>query len=149
MKITPLEIEQIEFKSSLFGYDKKLVRNFLNELSNDLTNIIKENSGLKEKIGDLQKVQADYQAMEKRLQETLLVIQEFRNSVQNAATKDAERFINETKLQCNVMINEAEKKVAELKQEFTNLQLEKRKAVSKLKLFLQEELTLLTQFENE
>ena len=125
------------------------MRNFLNELSNDLTNIIKENAGFKEKISDLQKVQADYQAMEKRLQETLLVIQEFRNSVQNAAERDAERFINETKLQCNIMVNEAEKKVADIKKEFTDLQLEKRKSVAKLKLFLQEELTLLTQFENE
>ncbi|MBP7652328.1 DivIVA domain-containing protein [Candidatus Dependentiae bacterium] len=149
MKITPIEIEKIEFKNSMFfGYDKNQVRSFLNEISSDISEIIKENSILKEKVIELQKVQQDYQNMEKKLQDTLMIIQEFKKNVQDSARKDAEQFINETKLQCNIMINEAEKKVGELKKEYNTLMLEKGKIISKLKFMLQEELNVIESFEN-
>ncbi len=149
MKVTPLEIEKMEFKSSMFGYDKKQTRNFLNEIANDLTELIKENTALKEKVSGLEKVQSDYQAMEKKLQSTLLIIQEFKESIQKAAEREAEQKINETKLQCNVMITEAERKVNALKKEIENLSVERKRIVSKIKLFLNEELAVAANFDNE
>ena len=147
MKITPIEIEKIEFKNSLFGYDKKQVRGFLNEISQDIAGIIKENSQLKDKIAELQKVQQDYKDMENKLQDTLMIIRDFKQSVQETAKKDAEQFLTETRLQCNVMIKEAEKKVGELKKEYNDLLLEKGKIIAKIKFLLQEEIGVIQAFE--
>lgn len=147
MKITPIEIEKIEFKNSLFGYDKKQVRGFLNEISQDIAGIIKENSQFKDKIAELQKVQRDYRDMENKLQDTLMIIRDFKQSVQESAKKDAEQFLTETKLQCNVMIKEAEKRVGELKKEYNDLLLEKGKIIAKIKFLLQEETGVIQAFE--
>ncbi len=149
MKVTPLEIEKMEFKSAIFGYDKKQIRNFLNEIANDLTELIKENAQLKEKIVNLEKIQNDYQAMEKKLQSTLLIIQEFKESIQKSTEREAEQKINETKLQCNVMIKDAERKVSDLKKEIENLLAEKKRIISKIRLFLTEELAIVKNYENE
>lgn len=147
MKITPLDIEKIEFKTSLFGYNKNNVRDFLNELSADLTNLLKENSELKEKNSELQKVREDYQSMEKRLQSTLMIIQDFKDSVHENAKKESEQKLNETKLQCNIMITEAERKVSDLKKEMNELNLEKTKIIEKIKFFLNEQLTVVNSFQ--
>jgi len=144
-----LEIEKMEFKSAIFGYDKKQIRNFLNEIANDLTELIKENAQLKEKIVNLEKIQNDYQAMEKKLQSTLLIIQEFKESIQKSTEREAEQKINETKLQCNVMIKDAERKVSDLKKEIENLLAEKKRIISKIRLFLTEELAIVKNYENE
>ena len=144
-----MEIEKIEFKTKLFGYEKKQVRDFLNELSSDITNLLKENASLKEKITDLQKIQEDYQTMEKKLQSTLMVIQEFKTSVQETAKKEAEQSLNETKLQCNVMITDAQRKVAELRKEYDLAMLEKRKIIEKIRFFIQEESVIVNSFESQ
>ena len=148
MKITPLDIEKIEFKTGLFGYNKKNVRDFLNELSEDLTKLLKENSDLQEKNSELQKIREDYQAMEKRLQSTLMIIQDFKLSVQETAKKEAEQNLNEAKLHCNIMINDAERKVSNLKKEYDTLLLEKVKIIEKIKFFLKEQMAVVESFTN-
>jgi cell division initiation protein len=149
MKITPLDIEKMEFAAAVFGgYKKSEVKTFLNDIASELSEIIQENAGYKEKIKELSKTQENYHSMEKKLQSTLMVIEDLKSSIQTNAQKQADNLINETKLQCNIMINEAEKKVSELKKELESFELSKSKLISKLKIFLKDELINIENFEN-
>ncbi len=50
MPITPLDIEEKEFRSSLFGYHRGEVDTFLAELGEELQRLIKENHALKDEL---------------------------------------------------------------------------------------------------
>ncbi len=53
MPITPLEIRKQEFRKSLRGYDPHEVRSFLEMVSTELENLLRENAGLSEKVKDM------------------------------------------------------------------------------------------------
>jgi len=149
MKITPVEIEKKEFDNSFFGYDKKSVKNFLNQISSDLAVIFKEKKEMENQISELRKVQEDYKTMENNMKATLSTMQELKTSIKENAEKEAERMINEAQLKCNLMITETKKKVSESKDEFNKIVEEKRKVLTKLKLLLQEEYAVVNAFESD
>ena len=50
MKITPLEIKRQQFKKTMRGYDTVEVETFLEMVSNDMEDLIRENREQKDKI---------------------------------------------------------------------------------------------------
>ncbi len=50
MRITPIEIQQHQFKSRLFGYDTTAVDSFLEMLADELERLYKQNNELKESL---------------------------------------------------------------------------------------------------
>src|SRR5438874_895862 len=49
MKLTPLDIQQQEFKVSIRGYDRIEVQAFLGTVADAVENLLKENAALKER----------------------------------------------------------------------------------------------------
>jgi cell division initiation protein len=51
MKITPLDIQQMQFKISLRGYDRQEVDRFLEELAQTVEGLNRDNAALRDKLG--------------------------------------------------------------------------------------------------
>ena len=50
MKLTPLDIQQQQFRTALMGFDKKEVDTFLDLLANDVEELVRENNALKDEL---------------------------------------------------------------------------------------------------
>lgn len=50
MRITPIEIQQHQFKTRMFGYDTTTVDHFLEMLADELERLHKQNNELKESL---------------------------------------------------------------------------------------------------
>jgi cell division initiation protein len=50
MKLTPLDIQQQQFRTAVIGFDKKEVDAFLDLLSADVEELIRQNNALKEDV---------------------------------------------------------------------------------------------------
>ena len=76
MRLTPLDIKKQEFKKVMRGYDQVEVDTFMEMLSNEFEELLKQQKDSREKAVELDTQLKDYRQIEKTLQQTLLQAQE-------------------------------------------------------------------------
>lgn len=143
VKLTPLEIQNKEFKRGFRGYAEDDVEEFLDEVLKDYEFLYKENMDLKEKIKTMENQIAQYQNLENTLKDTLLVAQETAESVKNLGQKEAEAIIADARKKAQQMIEEAEWKVEKLNGNFADLKKQIGIYVAKTKSLLMSQMELL------
>lgn len=122
---TPIELENVEFKSALFGYGKTEVDDFIQAISADFDKLYKENVALKDKNALLADAIKEYKSMETALRDTVVSAHNVSDDIKKNAYKEAENIVIDAKNKAAEMRNEAaailteaETKVDALKQEY-------------------------------
>lgn len=116
--ITPLEIQNKEFKKVMRGYKENEVDEFLDKIMIDYEKLYKDNIELKDKITLLQEQIDKYANLEKTLNNTLIVAQTTAEEVSSNAHKKAELIIREAEGKGMAIIDEANKDVVKIKREY-------------------------------
>jgi cell division initiation protein len=98
MMITPLDIQNKEFKKSVRGYNEAEVDAFLDQVMADYEQLYKENIELKEQLERDTKQVEKYQQMEETLKETLVVAQSTADELRSNALKKADLTVEEAEL---------------------------------------------------
>jgi len=149
MPITPLEIRKQEFKKGLRGYDPHEVRAFLEMVSTEVENLLRENAGLTEKVKDLDSKIEDYHRMEKILQDTLTTTQKATDELKNGAKKEAETIIANARVEAQRFLKEAQTELAGMKEETKMIEHQKLLLVSEFRGLLESYLRLLERLEKK
>src|SRR5690348_11927088 len=122
--ITPLDIQNKEFKKSFRGYKAGEVDGFLDEIIMDYERIYKENIELKDKIGMLTDQIRQYNNLEDTLKNTLVVAQTTADEVTTSARHKAEVIIEDAELEGKKLIDSAREEVRNIKREYEYLKKE-------------------------
>jgi cell division initiation protein len=137
VKITPLDIQQQQFKGKMFGgLDAEEVDSFLQMVSQEMEDLIRDNNNLKEQA---QRVAADMEEMKQKevtLRETMLAAQRITEEMKANAQKEAAMVVSEAELKAEKIIVEAENRVNQLNNQIQDLRREKLKFESALKSLL-------------
>lgn len=137
MRITPLDIHQQQFKGKVFGgLDPEDVDAFLQLIAQDMEDLIRENSELKEQG---QRFTADMEEMKQKevtLRETMLAAQRITEEMKANAQKEAAMIVSEAELKAEKILAEAEKKLVQLNNQVQDLRREKVQFESALKNLL-------------
>lgn len=115
--ITPVDIENKEFKKSFRGYDIDEIEAFLTELAKDYARIYRENASLKDKNAMLADAVENYKEMEETMRSAIISAQRTSEEILKNAHEQADIINKEAKIRAQEMINEAEEKVRELNRE--------------------------------
>lgn len=147
--ITPLDIQNKEFKKSFMGYNAKAVDLFLDEIIDDYEKIYKENIELKDKISMLSDQISHYKAMEETLKSTLIVAQTTSEDVVLNARQKSDGIIEDAELTAKKMIDRAREDVRNIKQEYDYLNKEIFVFKTRYKSFIEAQLLSLDDFYKE
>ncbi len=107
-RITPIDIENKQFKKSVFGFSKSSVDEFLDELLESYEQIYKENISLKDKVNNLNDVVIYYKGMEDTLKNTIIVAEKAGEEILQVARKNAEQIESEAHINAKTIIGKAE-----------------------------------------
>lgn len=119
--LTPIEIENKEFKKGLRGYKEEEVDEFLDIVKEDFERVYKENIDLKEKIHLYQDQVSRYKNIEDTLKATLITAQSAAEDTCNAANKKAQIIVEEAELRARQIIEQANNQVIEIRKEYDTL----------------------------
>ena len=122
--ITPLDIQNKEFKKSVMGYNTKDVDAYLDFINTDYEKLYRESVELKDKIGMLSDQIRQYNNLEETLKNTLVVAQSTADEVTQTARKRADLIVEEAELRSKDKINEALDEVKYIKVEYEQLKKE-------------------------
>ena len=144
--ITPLDIQNKEFKKVFRGYDIESVETFLDEILEEYERIYKQNAELKEKVELLSDHLRQYNTMEETLKDTLIVAQTTAEEVTAAARKKSENIIDDAQLKAKNIANEAHNEVSDIKAEYESLKKEIYIFKTRYKSFIESQLLSLEDF---
>lgn len=137
MKITPLEIQQREFKVGLRGYDREEVQAFLRAVSLTLEELVKENMELREvsalreaEFGELRKKEAAFNDL-------LVASQGMAEGMKQSARREAELILKEAEIKAEDLLQRAQAEFGGLQREVQGLQKQRILALEKLRTMLQ------------
>jgi cell division initiation protein len=142
--LTPMEINNKEFKKSMRGFNEEEVNEFLDKVVADFEKLYRENGELKDKITVVNERIENYALMEKTLQSTLVVAQTTAEDVVVNARKKAEIIIKEAEEQAKKIIENANNSVIDVHREYENVKKEVQIFKTRFKTLLESELEALS-----
>ena len=125
MNISPLDIRKHEFKKTMRGYDIDEVSAFLDMVSMEYENYVRENALMNEKIREYNTQLKKYHDIEGTLQETLLSAERAREETVNVAKKQADVIIREAEVKAASIIEDGRKVYSELRNKIMELKIQK------------------------
>ena len=119
--ITPIDIQNKEFKSGAFGYKKNEVDEFLSIVISEFDALYKQNIALNDKINMLSEAIKEYKSMETALQSTIATAQNVAKELEATARLKAETLVKEAENKSADIILNAKKEVSEIVTQHENL----------------------------
>ena len=121
MKLTPLDIQQQQFKTQFRGYDPREVHDFLENLADTFDAARVENEKLQEKNERLQLECDGYQKREETFKRVMLNSQQVMEQMKENARKSAELIIAEAEVRAEKVLNGAHNRLAQLHEDIAEL----------------------------
>ena len=121
MRISPLDIQQKQFPIKFRGFDVEEVYAFLEILREEMEELIRENTSLKEQIRLIENQLKEHKSMETTLKETLITAQQMIEAYKNNARKEAELITREAELQADELVKNAHQKVVKIHEDIVDL----------------------------
>ena len=119
--LTPIDIQNMEFSKSAFGYNKAEVEEFVSTVSAEFERLYKENIEFKDKINILNDALKNYKATEDAIKNTLMFAQNTAEDVKKSAKEKAEITIAEAKSHAENLVREADAKVFEAERKLNEI----------------------------
>ncbi len=138
--LTPIEIENKEFKKALRGFKEEEVDEFLDIVKEDYEQLYRENLELKEKVRLYQDQINKYENIEETLKATLIRAESVAEDTCSAANKKAKIMIEEADLKSRQIIEQANNQVIEIRKEYDEMVKEFKVFRNKFKSLLEDEI---------
>jgi len=121
MELSPLEITQREFGKKFRGLDPEEVHTFLEQIAEEMTRLVQENT---ERAAQIQRLDAQVRANQERedsLRNTLVTAQKMTDEIKTNATREAELVLKDAELKAERLLEQAHRKLAQVQAEIAEL----------------------------
>jgi len=121
MELSPLEITQREFGKKFRGLDPEEVHTFLEQIAEEMTRLVQENT---ERTAQIQRLDAQVRANQERedsLRNTLVTAQKMTDEIKTNATREAELVLKDAELKAERLLEQAHRKLAQVQAEIAEL----------------------------
>ncbi len=121
MKMTPLDIQQQQFKSRFRGFDVREVDTFLEQTAGAFESLQRENEDYQEEIRRLELEIQGYKKREETFKRALLNSQKVLDQMKENARKSAELIIAEAEVKAEKILNKSHNRLAQLHEDIAEL----------------------------
>lgn len=121
MKVTPLDIQKMEFKVLFRGYSRDEVDRFLEDIADTVETLNRENGELRDKVVLAEAQLQDLKKSETALSNTLVSAQTLGEELKQAGQRDAELILREAELKASEIIREARAELVGTQREVSDL----------------------------
>ena len=121
MRITPLDIQQKQFKKMLRGFDPEDVQAFLELVRTEFEELVKENNVLKDELRRRMAHIQEYKERESTLKSTMMTAQKIAEDIKENSKKDGELIVAEAQVQADRIVNNAHTRMVKIIDEIAEL----------------------------
>lgn len=149
MKLTPMDINNKEFKRVLRGYSPEEVDEFLDEVVESYEELYKEKSKLEEKLTAASEQISHYSKIENTIQNTLLLAQNAADSAKETAQREADLILKNANEAAQKILDRANGDIVNINNEYEKTKQEYIKFRAKYKNFVKTQLETFEELERD
>ncbi len=149
MKLTPMDINNKEFKRVLRGYSPEEVDEFLDEVVESYEELFKEKSKLEEKLAAASEQISHYSKIETTIQNTLLLAQNAADSAKETAQREADLMLKNANEAAQKILDRANNDIVTINDEYEKTKQEYIKFRAKYKNFVKTQLETFEDLERD
>lgn len=133
MKITPLDIRQMQFPKGFRGYPPQEVDAFLETLAEEVEEVLRENATLRERVEEQTLTISELKKAEGALTDTLIMAQKAIENMKATAQKEGELIIRQAEIRAEEITQGAVRQVTQLQGELFNLRKQRDLFIEKMR----------------
>ena len=149
LTLTPMDINNKEFKKGFSGYKADEVDDFLDEVIENYEELYKDNASLKEKLAVLSEQIEHYTKIESTIQNTLLLAQNAADQAKASAEKEAEMLVKNANETAQKILDKAHGDVVQINDEYENMKQQFIKFRAKFRNFMNTQLETFSDLEKD
>jgi cell division initiation protein len=126
MGVSPIDMRQRKFSTTMRGFDREEVTAFLTEAAVDYESALRDNDRLRQEIVRLKALLAQFRELEGSLKNTLLSAQKVADDMQQNAAEEAKRLVADAEARAELSVQKAKAMVEAAQRDIDNLRLKRR-----------------------
>jgi len=143
MKLTPLDILQRRFSKRWRGLDAGEVKDFLDVVSAEFEEVIRENRFLEEELKRAHQALAAYREREDTIKETMITAQKVVRDMKENIKREAEIILGEARVEAERIVGEARTRANALEEELASYKRQRIRFESELRGIIETHLKML------
>lgn len=146
MKITPLDIRQKRFGSSLRGFSSREVEAFLELVAGEFEEVVRENLSIREELKRAQGELEHHRHKERTLQETMVTAQRISEDMKSASKKEAELIVADAEHQAEKIVQDANSRLVDVIAQINELKRQRSQFEAQVRAIIHAHAKLLESF---
>lgn len=126
MKLSPLDIQHMEFSRSMSGYQRQQVREFLERIADEREDLLRDNQSLRDELSKKDKRIEELQSTEMELKRTIIAAERIANELKDNARREADLIVQEAEQRKREVLRETEERLGRSRSELERLNREQR-----------------------
>jgi cell division initiation protein len=137
MNVSPMDLRQQRFHTTLRGFDKVEVTALLAAVAEDYEQALRETDRLRQEVSHMETQLNEHRQHEQNLRATLLTAQRLSDDIKKAAEKEADRIIRDAGGRSQLMLDKAEGRLEDIQREIDGLKLKRRDVETSIEATIQ------------
>jgi len=143
VKLSPLDVQQQQFRSVFWGFDGKEVDAFLDVVAKELEGLIRDNKSLREELARRDSELQSFKEREQNLKETMLTATRITEDIKQNARKEAEIVVAQAEGQAEQIVQNAHSRLSRVLEDLDELKRQKTQFEETLRSMIQTHMKLL------
>ena len=132
MKVSPLDLRQLRFRTSFRGFDKTEVMALISEVADDYENALREVDHLRQDVVKMEALLSQHREHERGLRDTLLTAQRMSDEIRVNAETQAKTVVREAESRADLLLQKSQARLEDIQREIDGMKLKRREAENSL-----------------
>src|SRR5205085_7508890 len=126
MNVSPLDMRQQRFRTTLRGFDKVEVASFLAAVADDYEQALRETDRLRQDLSRTEAMLNEHREHEKSLKTTLMAAQKLAEDITANAEEEARRIVRDAQGRSELLLEKTQSRLEDVQREIDGLKLKRR-----------------------
>ena len=132
MKVSPLDLRQVKFRSTLRGFDKAEVMALISEVTDDYEHALREVDRLGQEVSKMEALLNQHREHERDLRDTLITAQRVADDIRTNAEAQARNIIREAEGRSELLLEKTQSRLEDVQREIDGMKMTRREVETSL-----------------
>ena len=132
MKVSPLDLRQLRFRTAFRGFDRAEVVALLSEVADDYEHALREADNLRQDVSKMEALLNQHREHERDLRNTLVTAQKVSDDLRTNAEAQAKQIIREAEGRSDLLLQKTQARLEDVQREIDGMKLKRREVENSL-----------------
>ncbi|HUP40093.1 MAG TPA: DivIVA domain-containing protein [Vicinamibacterales bacterium] len=132
MKVSPLDLRQVKFRSTLRGFDKAEVMALIAEVTDDYEHALREVDRLGQEVSKMEALLNQHREHERDLRDTLITAQRVADDIRTNAEAQARNIMREAEGRSELLLQKTQARLEDVQREIDGMKMKRREVETSL-----------------